>query len=71
VLIYGHLGLPALGVRGAAFATVIARTLELILYIAVCIRLKPAFIIRPLTLMNVDMKLFGDILKKGLMVLGS
>ena len=71
VLIYGHLGLPALGVRGAAFSTVIARTLELILYIAVCIRLKPAFIISPLTLMNVDMKLFGDILKKGLMVLVS
>ncbi len=35
VLIFGHFGVPAMGVSGAAIATVIARTLELILYIYV------------------------------------
>jgi putative MATE family efflux protein len=71
ILIYGHLGLPALGVRGAAFATVIARTVELILYIAVCLRLKPDFVIKPLSVLHVDAALFKDILRKGLMVLVS
>ncbi|MBR2539639.1 MAG: MATE family efflux transporter [Mogibacterium sp.] len=69
VLIYGHLGMPAMGVRGAALATVIARTLELVIYIIVCYRLKPAFIIRPTQLFGVNISLFKEILKRGLMVL--
>ena len=35
VLIFGHFGLPAMGVRGAALATVIARLLEAALTIYV------------------------------------
>ena len=45
VLIYGHFGLPRMGVRGAAYATVIARAFEFILFIVVYSRLKPAFMI--------------------------
>lgn len=69
VFIYGNLGAPALGVQGAALATVVARTLELALYTVVCIRKRPAFIFRPWTILNVNIPLFKEILKKGGMVL--
>jgi putative MATE family efflux protein len=71
VLIYGHFGAPALGVRGAALATVTARSIELLLYIIVCIRRKPAFVFRPWQLLQVNGALFVEILKKGGMVLVS
>ena len=35
VLIYGHFGAPALGVRGAAIATLVSRTVELLIVILV------------------------------------
>ena len=44
LMIYGNLGFPRLGVRGAALATVIARLVELALFIAIYIRTKPAFV---------------------------
>ncbi|MBQ6389577.1 MAG: MATE family efflux transporter [Mogibacterium sp.] len=69
LLIYGNLGMPRLEVRGAAFATVIARSLELILYIIVCMRIRPAFIVRPSRLFDLDLPLFFTILRKGGMVL--
>lgn len=69
VLIYGHLGAPALAVRGAALATVIARTLELAAYIIICVRKKPAFIIRPLEVFNINKTLYVNMLKKAGMVL--
>ena len=71
VLIYGHFGAPALGVRGAALATVTARSIELLLYIIVCIRRKPAFVFKPWQLLQVNGALFVEILKKGGMVLVS
>ncbi|MBR6229952.1 MAG: polysaccharide biosynthesis C-terminal domain-containing protein [Eubacterium sp.] len=46
LLIYGNLGFPRLGVEGAAYATLIARVVELIIFIVVYIRLKPPFRIR-------------------------
>ena len=69
LLIYGNLGMPRLEVRGAAIATVIARTVELTLYIIVCVRKKPAFIIRPAELFRVNVTLFREIMKKGAMVM--
>ena len=47
VLIFGHLGLPAMGVRGAALATVIARALEAALVCFYLFRVQKALPIRP------------------------
>ena len=69
LLIYGHLGLPRLGVRGAALATVLARLVELALFIWVYIRRKPDFAVRPADLLKIDGRLFREILKAGALVL--
>lgn len=69
LLIYGNLGFPGLGVRGAALATVIARLVELGLFAAVYVRAKPDFAVRPGDLLKIDGALFKDILKKSLLVL--
>lgn len=69
LLIYGNLGFPRLGVEGAALATVIARALELALFIALYARERPDFAVRPAELLQIDGALFRDILKKGALVL--
>ena len=69
LLIYGNLGFPRLEVRGAALATVIARTLELTLFIIVYIRKKPGFAVKITEFFKVDGALFKNILKKGFLVL--
>lgn len=71
ILIYGHFGAPQLGVKGAALATVIARTCELVMYIIVCFRRKPAFIIKPWELFGIDVPLLKEMLKKCGMVMVS
>ena len=47
VLIFGHLGLPALGVTGAAIATVAARTLEMLLVLIYFFRIQRTLPITP------------------------
>ena len=69
VLIYGHFGLPRMGVRGAAYATVIARAFEFILFIVVYSRLKPAFMIKLADFFRINGKLFRETLKKGALIL--
>ena len=69
VLIYGHFGFPRMGVRGAAYATVIARAFEFILFIVVYSRLKPAFMIRMADFFRINGKLFRETLKKGALIL--
>ncbi len=69
LLIYGNLGFPALGVEGAAIATVIARTLEFVIFAVVYIRKKPDFAVKLKEFFKVDWKLFRSILKKGSLVL--
>ena len=69
LLIYGNLGFPTLGVRGAAWATVIARTLEFVIFIAVYVRAKPDFAVRLADFLKIDGRLFKEILKKSALVL--
>ena len=69
LLIYGNLGFPMLGVRGAALATVIARVVELGLFMVVYVRSKPDFAVHLTELMKIDGALFREILKKGALVL--
>ncbi len=69
LLIYGNLGFPALGVQGAALATVIARILEFIIFIVIYIKKKPDFAVKLTKLIRIDGKLFVSILKKGSLVL--
>lgn len=70
VLIYGNLGMPRLEIRGAAYATIIARTLEMILFIIYTMIDKPDFISLSV-FRNIDWKLLGEILKKGFLLIFS
>ncbi len=69
LLIYGNLGFPRLGVRGAALATVIARGMEFLIFLWVYLRRKPEFLVRVRELLRIDWKLFRDILRKSAMML--
>ena len=69
-LIYGNLGMPRLEVKGAAYATIIARTVEMLLYIVYVIKDKPDFI--DLSVLKcINFKLFGQILRKGSLIIAS
>ncbi|RKM61258.1 MATE family efflux transporter [Butyrivibrio sp. CB08] len=69
LLIYGHLGLPALGVAGAAYATVISRTLEFLIFAGIYFKTRPEFAVKFTRDFMVDLKLFSQIMKKGAMML--
>ena len=69
LLIYGNLGFPRLGVEGAAIATVIARTLELVIFIIVYLKKKPDFAVKLKDFFRINGKLFKEMLKKCAMVL--
>lgn len=71
ILIYGNLGCPRLEVQGAAIATVIARSVEAIIFIIYMIKKKPPFAIRLLNLFRVNLKLFAEIFKKAWMIMFS
>ncbi|CUH92935.1 MATE family efflux transporter [Herbinix luporum] len=67
-LINGNLGMPRLEVKGAAYATIIAKTIEMILFIVYTIKDKPDFIDLSV-LKRINFKLFGQILRKGSMII--
>lgn len=71
VLIYGHLGAPRLEVAGAAIATIIARFVEMLLYIGYLTKKSQPWAIRFADLFHVDWGLFGRILRRGGMVIFS
>ena len=71
VFIYGNLGAPRLEVRGAAIATIIARVIEMLIYLIYVVKTKPPFLITLKTFCSIDWKLFREILKKGGMVIFS
>jgi putative MATE family efflux protein len=70
VLIYGNLGAPALGVTGAAIATVAARLGELGCYLAHAAKAKPDFYVPLALAFKADPALFKEIIaKSGMMLL--
>lgn len=71
IFIYGNLGAPRLEVRGAALATIIAKSVETICYVIYCARVKPKFICAISEFFKLDFSLFGEIFKKCLMMLFS
>ena len=71
VLIYGNLGAPRLEVRGAAYATLIARFVEMALYIFYVRRNPQPFLGKRGEKLPTDWKLFGNILRRGWLMLFS
>ncbi len=69
VLIYGHFGAPRLEVAGAGYATVIARAVELLLFLIYVNYKKPDFLFRIFTLFNIDVALGVKILRKSVLIL--
>lgn len=69
VLIYGNLGAPRLEVAGAAIATIIARSVELFIYLVYAYIRKPAFYAKWSTLLQVKLKFFWMILAKSFLLL--
>ena len=71
LLIYGNLGCPRLEVEGAAIATVIARSVEAVLFAGYMIVKKPPFVIALIDMFKVNFKLFGEIFQKAWMIMFS
>lgn len=68
ILIYGNLGAPRLEVTGAAYATIMARCAEMLMFIGFVMFKKQPFMINVLEVLKVDWKLFGTMLRRGSMV---
>ena len=68
VLIFGHLGFPALGVRGAAIATLVARIAEVCVVWLYTFRIQKKLEIRPRDLLCIDRMLGRDYARYGLPV---
>lgn len=66
VLIYGNLGAPQMGVRGAALATLIARLVEMSIYILLLIRKSYFYRLDLKGLVKLDFSLFKGMLSKGI-----
>ncbi|MBR4726823.1 MAG: MATE family efflux transporter [Clostridia bacterium] len=70
VLIFGKLGLPALGVRGAAAATLIARVIETAIMLFYVLRMDQRLRLRPRELLQSDPLLRRDFIRYGLPIVG-
>ena len=71
VLIYGNLGAPRLETAGAAIATVIARVVEMGIFIVYIAVKRPPFYLRFVEILKVKISLFITILRKSALVLVS
>ncbi|OJF77331.1 MAG: MATE family efflux transporter [Treponema sp. CETP13] len=71
IFIYGNLGAPRLEVRGAAIATIIARSLEALVFLGYCYITNPPFFSKFRNIFKVRLRLIGNILKKSAMILVS
>jgi putative MATE family efflux protein len=69
ILIYGKLGFPAMGVRGAAVATVIARACELLFVLFYVFRMDKRLRLKVRDLFIVERQLYADFFRYGLPIL--
>lgn len=65
-LIYGHFGLPALGVAGSALGTTIARSLGALALLVILLRSRHPVRLRLRALFQLDLQVMGRILRIGL-----
>ena len=71
ILIYGNLGAPRLEVKGAAYATIIARVFELVAFVWYASRIKIPFYVHFFGVLNVKWKFIKEILVKSGMIFAS
>ena len=71
LLIYGNLGCPRLEVTGAAYATIIARVVEVAIFLIYAAKVKAPFFVGVTALFNVHWKFFKEILVKSGMIFAS
>jgi Na+-driven multidrug efflux pump len=71
ILIYGNLGAPRLEVRGAAYATIIARVFEMAVFVLYAARIKAPFYVGLIRLFNIHKQLVREILFKSGMIFAS
>jgi len=71
LLIYGNLGCPRLEVTGAAYATIIARVVELAIFLIYAAKVKAPFFVGITALFNIHWKFFKEILIKSGMIFAS
>lgn len=71
VLIYGNLGAPRLEVRGAGYATVIARVVEFVIFMVYALHKKPDFLFKLTQIFKIRFNLFGKMLVKSVVILYS
>ena len=68
VFIFGNLGMPAMGVRGAAMTTVVSRSLELVIIMTYAFRMQKKLPIKFFDLFKPKLKIAIDYVKHGLPV---
>ncbi|MDL2288489.1 MATE family efflux transporter [Oscillospiraceae bacterium OttesenSCG-928-F05] len=68
VLIFGHMGFPAMGVRGAAIATILARVLECVIVWIYTFKIQKNLTIRLKDLLKSERWLWADYVRYGLPV---
>lgn len=71
LLIFGKLGLPALGVEGAAWGTLIARLFEMCFYLSLLLRRRMVFTLKLGALLRLPRAVVGSFVRKAIPLIGN